>query len=71
LSLPDRPWFRNLGRIEGLACPIRASTTCADLSRDSPSGFGRYRGVPCHDVGNAGRWVRPFVPLGTTAGMAG
>ncbi len=62
-------WFRNLGRIEGLACPDPGLDDVRDRLDEGPSGFGRLTSVrhaatlsetPPH-------WARPSVPLGTHA----
>jgi len=60
-------WIRNLGRIDGLACPDPGSEAVQDRLDENDSGFGRLTTVrhaatmsetPPH-------WARPSVPLGT------
>ena len=62
-------WFRQLGRVDNLACLDPGFDDVSDRLEDTPSGFGRLTAVrhaavmpetpPC--------WVRPTVPLGTHA----
>ncbi len=62
-------WFRQLGRIDGMACHDPGFGEVSDCLEETASGFGRLTVVrhaadmsetpPC--------WVRPSVPLGTHA----
>jgi crotonobetainyl-CoA:carnitine CoA-transferase CaiB-like acyl-CoA transferase len=62
-------WFRNLGRINGLACPDPDFEQVRDRLEDSASGFGRLTAVRHAAVMSETppRWERPSVPLGTHA----
>ena len=62
-------WFRNLGRIDGLACPDPDFDEVRDRLEDSASGFGRLTAVRHAAVMSETppRWARPSVPLGTHA----
>jgi crotonobetainyl-CoA:carnitine CoA-transferase CaiB-like acyl-CoA transferase len=62
-------WFRNLGRIDGLACPDPSFNEVRDRLEDSVSGFGRLTAVRSAAVmtETPPRWARPSVPLGTHA----
>jgi crotonobetainyl-CoA:carnitine CoA-transferase CaiB-like acyl-CoA transferase len=62
-------WFRNLGRVDGLACPDPDFAEVRDRLDDSASGFGRLTAVRHAAVMSETppRWARPSVPLGTHA----
>ena len=62
-------WFRNLGRIDGLACSDPDFEQVRDRLEDSESGFGRLTAVRHAAVMSETppRWARPSVPLGTHA----
>jgi crotonobetainyl-CoA:carnitine CoA-transferase CaiB-like acyl-CoA transferase len=62
-------WLRQLGRVDGMACPDPGFEDGADCLEESASGFGRLTAVrhaaamsetPPH-------WTRPSVPLGADA----
>ena len=62
-------WLRQLGRVDGMACPDPGLEDVADCVEESASGFGRLTAVrhaaamsetPPH-------WTRPSVPLGADA----
>ena len=62
-------WLRQLGRIDGTACPDPPFDAVGDCLQDSPSGFGRLTAVRHAAVMSETppRWERPSVPLGTHA----
>jgi len=62
-------WLRQLGRIDGTACPDLTFDAVGDCLQDSPSGFGRLTAVRHSAVMSETppRWERPSVPLGTHA----
>jgi crotonobetainyl-CoA:carnitine CoA-transferase CaiB-like acyl-CoA transferase len=62
-------WLRNLGRIDGLACPDPSFDDVRDRLDDSASGFGRLTAVrsAASMSETPPRWTRPSVPLGTHA----
>jgi crotonobetainyl-CoA:carnitine CoA-transferase CaiB-like acyl-CoA transferase len=62
-------WFRQLGRVDNLACPDPAFDDVRDRLEDTPSGFGRLTAVRHAAVmtETPPHWVRPTVPLGTHA----
>jgi crotonobetainyl-CoA:carnitine CoA-transferase CaiB-like acyl-CoA transferase len=59
-------WFRQLGRIDGTACPNPKFNDVRDCLEDSDSGFGRLTAVRHAAVMSETptRWVRPTTPLG-------
>ena len=62
-------WLRQLGRIDGLACPDPGFDAVRDRLEESDSGFGRLIAVrhPAVMAETPPRWARPSVPLGTHA----
>jgi crotonobetainyl-CoA:carnitine CoA-transferase CaiB-like acyl-CoA transferase len=60
-------WLRQLGRIEGMACPDPKFDAVRDCLEDTSSGFGKLTAVRHAAVMSetAPRWERPSVPLGT------
>ena len=62
-------WLRQLGRIDGTACPDPPFDAVGDCLQDGPSGFGRLTAVRhCAVMSETPpRWERPSVPLGTHA----
>jgi crotonobetainyl-CoA:carnitine CoA-transferase CaiB-like acyl-CoA transferase len=60
-------WIRNLGRIDGLACPDPTDDDVRDRMYENDSGFGRLTTVKHAAVltETPARWARPSVPLGT------
>ncbi len=62
-------WLRQLGRIDGTACPDPPFDAVGDCLQDGPSGFGRLTAVRHSAVMSETppRWERPSVPLGTHA----
>ena len=62
-------WFRNLGRIDGMAGPDLKAEDVQDRLYESESGFGRLTAVRHSAVMSETppRWARPSVPLGTNA----
>jgi len=62
-------WLRQLGRIDGLACPDPGFDDVRDRLEETPSGFGRLSAVR-HTAAmtqTPPRWQQPTVPLGTHA----
>jgi hypothetical protein len=62
-------WFRGLGRIDGMACPVPGAEDVRDRLYECASGFGRLSAVR-HSATMSEtppRWERPSVPLGTHA----
>jgi crotonobetainyl-CoA:carnitine CoA-transferase CaiB-like acyl-CoA transferase len=60
-------WLRQLGRIDGMRCPLPAFDDVRDCLEETPSGFGRLTAVR-HSAAMAETppyWARPSVPLGT------
>lgn len=62
-------WLRQLGRIDGVACPDPGFDEIRDCLDDTASGFGRLTAVRHSAVmeETPPRWTRPSVPLGTHA----
>ena len=62
-------WFRQLGRVDNLACLDPGFDDVSDRLEDTPSGFGRLTAVRHAAVmtETPPHWVRPTVPLGTHA----
>jgi hypothetical protein len=62
-------WLRQLGRINGIACPDPKFDAVRDCLDEVASGFGRLTAVRhAAELGETPpRWVRPAVPLGTDA----
>jgi crotonobetainyl-CoA:carnitine CoA-transferase CaiB-like acyl-CoA transferase len=62
-------WFRQLGRIDGMACPNPRFDDVRDYLEESASGFGRLTAVRHSAVMSETptSWTRPSVPLGTHA----
>jgi len=60
-------WLRQMGRIDGLACPDPGPDEVRDRLEDSDSGFGWITAArPSAIMGETPqRWIRPTVPLGT------
>jgi crotonobetainyl-CoA:carnitine CoA-transferase CaiB-like acyl-CoA transferase len=60
-------WLRQLGRIDGMACPDPGIDDVRDCLEESPSGFGRLTAVRHAAVMSETppHWTRPSVPLGT------
>jgi crotonobetainyl-CoA:carnitine CoA-transferase CaiB-like acyl-CoA transferase len=60
-------WLRQLGRIDGMACPDPSFDDVQDRLEDSPSGFGRLTAVRHSAImsDSPPHWARPSVPLGT------
>jgi crotonobetainyl-CoA:carnitine CoA-transferase CaiB-like acyl-CoA transferase len=62
-------WLRQLGRVDGTTCPDPAFDDVRDCLEDVPSGFGRLTTVRHAAVMSQTPtyWLRPSVPLGTSA----
>jgi crotonobetainyl-CoA:carnitine CoA-transferase CaiB-like acyl-CoA transferase len=62
-------WLRQLGRIDGMACPDPGLDDVGDCLEETESGFGRLTAVRhAADMSETPpRWARPSVPLGTHA----
>jgi crotonobetainyl-CoA:carnitine CoA-transferase CaiB-like acyl-CoA transferase len=62
-------WLRQLGRIDGIACPDPGLDDVGDCLEETASGFGRLTAVRhAADMSETPpRWSRPSVPLGTHA----
>jgi crotonobetainyl-CoA:carnitine CoA-transferase CaiB-like acyl-CoA transferase len=62
-------WLRQLGRIDGMACPDPGLNDVRDCLEDTASGFGRLTAVrhAAAMTETPPRWVRPSVALGTHA----
>lgn len=62
-------WLRQIGRIDGVACPDPEIDDVGDRLDEGPSGFGWLTAVRHAAVmaETPPRWVRPTVPLGTYA----
>ena len=62
-------WLRQLGRIDGVACPDPGFGDVTDCLEESASGFGRLTAVRHAAVMSETppHWARPSVPLGTDA----
>jgi len=62
-------WLRQLGRIDGMACPDPEFDDVTDCLEESASGFGRLTAVRHAAVmpETPPHWARPSVPLGTDA----
>ena len=62
-------WLRQLGRIDGMACPDPGIDDVRDCLEESSSGFGWLTAVRHAAVmsDTPPRWARPSVPLGTNA----
>jgi CoA-transferase family III len=60
-------WLRQLGRIDGMACPDVSFDDVQDRLEDSASGFGRLTAVRHSAMmsDTPPQWARPSVPLGT------
>jgi crotonobetainyl-CoA:carnitine CoA-transferase CaiB-like acyl-CoA transferase len=60
-------WFRQLGRIDGMACPDPKIGDVGDYLEEMPSGFGRLTAVRHAAVMSEtpARWARQTVPLGS------
>jgi len=62
-------WLRQLGRLDGLACPDPGFDDVRDRLEETVSGFGRLTAVRHAAVmtQTPPHWARPTVPLGTHA----
>src|SRR6266851_2545017 len=62
-------WLRQLGRLDGLACPDPGFDDVRDRLEETVSGFGRLTAVRHAAVmtQTPPHWARPTVPLGTDA----
>jgi crotonobetainyl-CoA:carnitine CoA-transferase CaiB-like acyl-CoA transferase len=62
-------WFRQLGRIDGMACDDPGFAEVTDCLEETASGFGRLTAVRHAAVMSETppHWTRPSVPLGTHA----
>jgi crotonobetainyl-CoA:carnitine CoA-transferase CaiB-like acyl-CoA transferase len=62
-------WLRQLGRIDGMACPDPGFDDVADCLEETASGFGRLTAVRHAAVlsETPPRWIRPSVSLGADA----
>jgi crotonobetainyl-CoA:carnitine CoA-transferase CaiB-like acyl-CoA transferase len=60
-------WLRQLGRIDGMACPDPGFEDVGDCLEETASGFGRLTAVRhAADMSETPpRWLRPSVPVGT------
>ncbi len=60
-------WLRQLGRMDGLSCPMPGFEDVRDRLEDCDSGFGRLTAVrhAATMSETPPRWARPSVPLGT------